>query len=252
MNLEQAYKALYNHWREEFAQIELTELKEAIFKKYKKSVKKLNHLNLEKKDLVREKILESYKNNFDYLFNDLLLMREIKIINKALILDDLDFDKVIPPEKMLYQNVVSGIKGYNKLKALSLFDYNNQAVKVKKDQDQKLMETEELFEGIDQESSLLKEKESSEQNDMNSKGDQEGITESASDLATDQVMTPGIERKSEISYCMIRFVKKTPAIVGVDLINYGPFKEQDVANLPELNAKILLMEKFAEKIEIDN
>jgi len=248
MNLEEAYKALYNQWREEFGQIELTELKESTFKEYKKNINKLNHLNLEKKDLLKEKILESYKNNFDYLFNDLLLIREIKVINKALILEELDFDKVIPPEKMLYQNVVSGIKGYNKMKALSLFDDTSQSVKLKKDQNQKSIETEKSFEGIEQQSS---QKELSERNNINIKRDREGITESASDVAADQGMILGKEEKSEISYYMIRFVKRAPAIVGVDLINYGPFKEQDVANLPEVNAKILLMEKFAEKIEIE-
>jgi DNA replication initiation complex subunit (GINS family) len=39
-------------------------------------------------------------------------------------------------------------------------------------------------------------------------------------------------------------------LVGIDLINYGPFKKEDIANLPYENAKILLSEKFAEKIDL--
>ena len=43
---------------------------------------------------------------------------------------------------------------------------------------------------------------------------------------------------------------KTPPLVGIDLINYGPFEKEDVANLPKENVKILISENFVEKIEI--
>ncbi|MFX0106178.1 MAG: hypothetical protein ACFE75_11910, partial [Candidatus Hodarchaeota archaeon] len=43
---------------------------------------------------------------------------------------------------------------------------------------------------------------------------------------------------------------KTPPLVGVDLINYGPFEKEDIANIPQKNAKILIYEKFAEEIDL--
>jgi len=58
------------------------------------------------------------------------------------------------------------------------------------------------------------------------------------------------ERKEDFNYTLIRILKKTPPLVGIDLINYGPFEKEDIANLPFGNAKILIYEKFAEKIDL--
>ena len=58
-----------------------------------------------------------------------------------------------------------------------------------------------------------------------------------------------ISKGEEFDYILIRFLKKTPPLVGIDLINYGPFQKEDLAYMPSKNAKILLNEKFAEKIE---
>ncbi|MFX0058952.1 MAG: hypothetical protein ACFE8J_11695, partial [Candidatus Heimdallarchaeota archaeon] len=58
------------------------------------------------------------------------------------------------------------------------------------------------------------------------------------------------QQEIEYNYTLVRFIKKAPPLVGIDLINYGPFEENDVANLPYKNAKILIYEKFAKKIEI--
>ena len=58
------------------------------------------------------------------------------------------------------------------------------------------------------------------------------------------------ENEYEYEYTLIRFNEPSPPLVGIDLINYGPFKTNDVANMPYKNAKILIYEKIAEKIEI--
>lgn len=50
---------------------------------------------------------------------------------------------------------------------------------------------------------------------------------------------------------LVRFVSDTPAIVGVDLRSYGPFKAEDIAYLPVENAKILIKQGVATKLEID-
>jgi DNA replication initiation complex subunit (GINS family) len=50
---------------------------------------------------------------------------------------------------------------------------------------------------------------------------------------------------------VLRFLKEVPAIIGGDMKTYGPFKVEDVATVPLENAKILLKQKIAEKLETD-
>jgi len=60
--------------------------------------------------------------------------------------------------------------------------------------------------------------------------------------------------KSEIKQkkrVVFRFLKDVPAIIGVDLKTYGPFKTEDVGSLPVENAKILIKQGLAEKIIVD-
>lgn len=46
----------------------------------------------------------------------------------------------------------------------------------------------------------------------------------------------------------VRFLAEIPAIVGVDLKSYGPFKPEDLATLPLENAEILVKGKAALRI----
>jgi len=48
----------------------------------------------------------------------------------------------------------------------------------------------------------------------------------------------------------IRFIKSIPAIMGADLKSYGPFKAEDVATLPALNAQILIKQGLAVAVEV--
>jgi len=48
-----------------------------------------------------------------------------------------------------------------------------------------------------------------------------------------------------------RFMKDVPAIVGIDMKTYGPFKVEDVGSLPLENAKILIKQNVARKIHIE-
>jgi DNA replication factor GINS len=47
----------------------------------------------------------------------------------------------------------------------------------------------------------------------------------------------------------LRFLKDVPAIIGADIKTYGPFKAEDVASLPVENAKVLIKQGLAEKVE---
>ena len=50
---------------------------------------------------------------------------------------------------------------------------------------------------------------------------------------------------------LVRFACEIPAIVGVDLKTYGPFKPEDVASLPAENARALMHQGVAVKVEVE-
>ena len=219
MELQKEYEKLYQHWLREFQNSDLTELTYYNFNEYKKIVDFINDYKEEDKDEVKDAIFETYKDNINYLFDDLLKIRELKIINSALILNEINLDNVIEAEKLLYENLVSSIKGYKKVKAVSLYE-----------EDQILPDT--LIETKVDSGSIVEE------------------TSIAKDLKTSKSLELKKADQEKIIYTLLRFLKSTPPLVGVDLINYGPFEKEDIANLPQKNAKILIIEKFAEKIEL--
>ena len=45
----------------------------------------------------------------------------------------------------------------------------------------------------------------------------------------------------------LRMLKPMPVIVASDMQNYGPFKEDDIIELPESNALVLIRNQFAEE-----
>jgi DNA replication factor GINS len=60
---------------------------------------------------------------------------------------------------------------------------------------------------------------------------------------------PRVEDKLEHKRVVLRFVESVPAIIGADMKPYGPFQAEDVASLPVDNAKILVKQQLAKKIE---
>ena len=56
------------------------------------------------------------------------------------------------------------------------------------------------------------------------------------------------EMQMKFSFITIRIVKEIPPIVGENLQVFGPFRNGDLAFLPEKNANILLEEKLAVKV----
>ncbi|MFX1456705.1 MAG: hypothetical protein ACFFDB_15135 [Promethearchaeota archaeon] len=221
MDLEKDYEKLYQHWLKEFQQKDLTVLTQKIFENYKKILNNVNNHHEDSENPLRFQIHDSFKKNIDYLFNDLLQIRELKIKNAALALKDIELDNVIEAEKLLYQNLVSSIKGYQKVKAVSIFQ-DEEVLKPEAPLETEQAKTTpfevsgEIFKEKEPEILLVKEKEPEEQ----------------------------------INYTLLRFLKETPPLVGIDLLNYGPFEKEDIAFIPTENANILIFEKFAEKIEV--
>ncbi len=50
---------------------------------------------------------------------------------------------------------------------------------------------------------------------------------------------------------LVRFACEIPAIIGVDLKTYGPFKPEDIASLPAENARALMHQGAAVKVEVE-
>ena len=48
----------------------------------------------------------------------------------------------------------------------------------------------------------------------------------------------------------VRFLKPVPSIIGADMKSYGPFLVEDVASVPELNARILVKQGLAKLVEL--
>jgi len=62
---------------------------------------------------------------------------------------------------------------------------------------------------------------------------------------------PKVDVKQERKRAILRFLKDVPAIIGADMKIHGPFKVEDVASLPIENAKILIKQGLAEKVDVD-
>ncbi|MHA1291708.1 MAG: DNA replication complex subunit Gins51 [Promethearchaeota archaeon] len=213
MDLKSNYDLLYQHWLNEFEDIELTILTQDIFNKYKNCLQVLNNLKGIQGDIIKNEIIKTYQDNYKYLFYDLLKMRKIKIINAALAQKEIDLSKTIEPETLFYQNIISSIKGFEKMKALSIFEG----------------EIDEYIQKIVD----------SEKEEKIFNGDSEIVP------LEDKISEKNAVQK-DIQYVILRFLKETPPLVGIDLLNYGPFEKEDIASIPYKNAKILLTEKFAE------
>lgn len=218
MDLKIDYEKLYQHWLQEFENEELTKLSEDLYSKYKSNSSFLSNLTLNDEDKIKTKIIESYKENFEFLFNDFMKIREIKILNSALALHEIKINNLIEPERLFYQNLVSAIKGFKKVKA-SFIDDQSPII----------------------EEEIIKEAQV-ETLDIN-----EDFSQETSELVSDYIVK---EKTDQFNYILVKFLKKTPALVGIDLLNYGPFEKENIAFLPYENAKILIFEKFAQNIEL--
>jgi DNA replication factor GINS len=74
----------------------------------------------------------------------------------------------------------------------------------------------------------------------------QGQTPKPTMKSTEPRDTPPTQHKRVV----VRFVKAIPAIVGSDMQTYGPFQPEDVASVPELNAKILVKQGLAQIVEV--
>ncbi|NVM43735.1 MAG: hypothetical protein HWN79_02370 [Candidatus Lokiarchaeota archaeon] len=228
MNLKTDYQNLYEHWLKEFEKSELTPLTQETFNYYMKNVDYIAKYELETRRNVEIHILKSYKYGFKYLLNDLLKIREVKLLNAALALQEIDYNNLIEAEKLFYQNLVSTIKGFKKLKRLTLYE-EDKPIEL-----DNVLEVEEI--PVHPSPAIVPTKKELEITEVEPAQKKSEITQS--------------EQVVQYDYILIRFNNPSPPLVGIDGINYGPFQANDIANMPHKNAKILIYEKIAEEIEV--
>jgi DNA replication factor GINS len=79
------------------------------------------------------------------------------------------------------------------------------------------------------------------------------FAEAMSNFATEILRghSPKVSVEQKHKRTTLRFLKDVPAIIGADMKAYGPFKAEDVASLPIENAKILVKQSLAEKVEVN-
>jgi DNA replication initiation complex subunit (GINS family) len=246
MDLQKDYDALYAHWHKEFLQVEITPLSQSQYNRYQNFLQEIKGHTLETSvPALKKKIFQKYKDNISFLYNDLLKIREIKIINTALALQEINLSHLIEPEQLLYKNLIRSIKGFNKLKAMKdtglETDLELEGFPVKEATPLESRESKAPSEKVVQE--VEREEKHSQEEEI-----RPSTSETERDISLGEISSQ--LNKSEIEYILVRFLRDCPALIGADLINYAPFQKEDIASLPAPNAKILIMEKFAEKINV--
>jgi DNA replication initiation complex subunit (GINS family) len=213
MDLTKDYQLLYEHWLKEFKEEEITPFHPENFKKYKENIKKLKEYQTQLSDSLKIAICKEHVQNFEFLFNDLFQLRRVKIINAALTLKTLTIENLLESEKWFFQNLLGTFKGFEKIKATDM-----------------LSEVENLSLQKSEEMEVDKSERSSAKESNDTPSESLGLVEN-------------------YNYMMVRVLKDIPALVGIDLKNYGPFLKEDLIFIPEKNAQILIIEKSAEQIE---
>ncbi len=217
MNFKKEYEDLYNQWITELEQVNLIDFSEENYIRFQESKSQINNFNLIDNDPIKIRIIKEYRDNFNYLFDDFMQIRKLKIINSAMALEEINLNHLIEHEKFFYQNLVGSFKGYNKSKTVSLLE----------------KPPEELISEVIAKPILKK----------------DILNVPVPELTIPKKSTH-LQEETDYQYTLVRMVKNTPPLVGVDLKTYGPFEKEDVINLPHKNAIILINEKFAEKIEL--
>ncbi|PVX27467.1 MAG: hypothetical protein CW716_02145 [Candidatus Bathyarchaeum sp.] len=60
-----------------------------------------------------------------------------------------------------------------------------------------------------------------------------------------------IKKDAKQTMVVLRFVQEIPALVGSDLKTYGPFAPEDIATLPPENARVLVKQGIAVRVDLN-
>jgi DNA replication factor GINS len=85
----------------------------------------------------------------------------------------------------------------------------------------------------------------------------QGLTDSAEvydkvlkDVVEGRTPSLEVETAQKPKRILIRFLREIPAIAGIDMKVYGPFKPEDIASIPAENAEMLVKQGVAVRVEI--
>lgn len=223
MDLKKYYDELYNQWLNEFENDDITPISNELLVNHEKIVKELEELQFNEKNELKLELMNVYKKNLVFLLEDLRKIREQKIIVSAFKQQPLNLDNLLEYETWLYQNLLSIIKSFERMKNLKTIEIGEE---IKKQAD--IIKTTEI--------EKISQQKLEQANEIDTIKSEESV--------------PTTIKKVDIEYLIVRFLKDAPPLVGTDLKNYGPFNRDDIACLPLKNAIILINEKFAEKIEV--
>jgi DNA replication factor GINS len=73
--------------------------------------------------------------------------------------------------------------------------------------------------------------------------------ESLKSILRGQAPEVKVKPKAETGFKVIRVLEHIPAIIGIDMKTYGPFKPEEVATIPAENAENLIRRSLAVKVE---
>ncbi|TFG22362.1 MAG: hypothetical protein EU533_04370 [Promethearchaeota archaeon] len=226
MDLKKDYREFYKHWLKEINNKEITNFSEEEYTKITDLLNSIKELTLNDKNSIKSKLVEAYDNNLSYMLKDYLSVRKLKIINSAMIMEEINLDNLTEPEKLFYQNLVSSFKGFQKMSSPSNL---RNSTKLKN----------------------LPQVEITSRSESNQSEQIDSGVKMVSDVSPSNINESDVsEVEMDYKYTLIRILKETPELVGYDLNVYGPFYKEDVVNIPEKNAIILVNEKFAERFEI--
>ncbi|MHA1728428.1 MAG: DNA replication complex subunit Gins51 [Promethearchaeota archaeon] len=139
----------------------------------------------------------------DYYINDLLDIRQKKIINICKHLEIIEKEELLTSiEHDFYRTIMSAFKGYKKMRNIYRVIADTSQIKPE--------------------------------------------YEKTTDIQQKNVL---ISKSIKVKYSFIRVLNKIPSLVGSDFLVYGPFKKEDIAEIPRLNALIMEKEKLVEIIE---
>jgi len=76
------------------------------------------------------------------------------------------------------------------------------------------------------------------------------VQQAAQTLPNIQPAQQPVQAKQPQIFKTIRFIQPIPAIMGVDMKTYGPFKTEEIASIPLQNAENLIRKGIAKEVEI--
>ena len=209
--------------------------------------KALNDASLQSPEDKRKFEDELY--NIKKILKDLYERREKKIVNLALDKSRtnsnlIDVSGVLDAEKGLFESLTQSLdSGRSEILAKILESKTPSFEAPVKQEEEKKETNEEKKEEV--QADVPKQESAPVVEQKNAQEQSQGQEQSQTESQTQQSQADTTEKPTK----MVRFVNAVPKFVGKELEEYGPFDEEDVANLPTELANVLIEKGRVEEIQ---